>query len=258
VDIDGQIVGINTLGIPGGQGLGFSIPSRVVTDIVNRLRVKSSVDRAWTGLQLQPLIDFNSNTVIQSEVGALIRDVEKDSPSVVAGVQPGDILLEVNGKPLTAKYVEDLPVLRRELADLAIGELAKIAVRRGDATLSLEIKPVLKASVDGADFACKRWNVTVKGFNEFSEPELYFYEKGGVFVNGVRVPGNAQKAGLRRRDIILKIDGRDVKTIDDVRRIYEEVMANNKGPPRVLLEIRRGQFRQPIVLDYKEDYSKGD
>jgi serine protease Do len=258
VDIEGQIVGINTLGIQGGQGLGFSIPSNVVTGIVERLRTKTRVDRAWTGLQLQPLIDFSSNTVIQSDSGVLIRDVEKDSPSVVAGVRPGDILLEVNSKPVTAVYVEDLPALRRELADLAIGEQATLLVRRGDATVSVEVKPVLAGTIDGADFACKRWNLTVKGFNEFSEPDLYFYEKGGVFVNGVRVPGNAQKAGLRRRDIILKIDGREVKSVDDVRRVYEELLGDTKRPSRVLLEIRRGQFRQPIVLDYREDYSKGD
>jgi serine protease Do len=258
VDIDGQIVGINTLGISGGQGLGFSIPSNVVTDIVQRLRAKNTVDRAWTGLQLQPLIDFNSNTTIQSDSGVLIRDVEKDSPSVAAGVQPGDILLEVNGKALTAKYVEDLPVLRRELADLAIGEPANLVVHRGDANVTLQIKPVLKGYTDGADFSCKRWNLTVKEFNEFSEPDLYFYEKGGIFVNGVRVPGNAQKAGLRRRDIILKIDGRAVKSVDDVRKVYDELMADTKRPARVMLEIRRGQLRQPMVLDYKEDYSKGD
>ena len=122
----------------------------------------------------------------------------------------------------------------------------------------LEIKPVLKGSIDGADFACKRWNLTVKEFNEFSEPELYFYEKGGVFVNGVRSPGNAQKSGLRRRDIILKMDGREVKTVADVRKIYDELLADTKRQPRVLLEIRRGQFKQPLVLDYKEDFSKGD
>jgi serine protease Do len=258
VDIDGQIVGINTLGIQGGQGLGFSIPSNVVTDIVERLRTKKRVDRAWTGLQLQPLVDFNSNTTIVSDSGVLIRDVEKDSPSVAAGVQAGDILLQVNGKPVTAKYVEDLPALRRQLSDLAIGEAAHLVVRRQDASVPVDVSPVLKGSVDGADFACKRWNLTVKEFNEFSEPDLYFYEKGGVFVNGVRIPGNAQKAGLRRRDIILKIDGREVKSVDDVHAAYDAVLADPKHPLRVLLEIRRGQFRQPIVLDYKEDYSKGD
>ena len=258
VDIDGQIVGINTLAISSGQGLGFSIPSNIVRDVVDRLRTKNRVDRAWTGLQLQPLVDFNSNTITKSDAGVLVRDVEKDSPAVASGVFAGDILLEVGGKPATAMYAEDLPALRRRLADLAIGEPNKLVVRRAEKMVELEIKPVLKGSIDGADFACKRWNLTVKDFNEFSEPELYFYEKGGVFVNGVRFPGNAQKAGLRRRDIILKIDGREVKTVADVKKAYEELTADAKRQPRVLLEIRRGQFKQPLVLDYKEDFSKGD
>jgi serine protease Do len=258
VDIEGQIVGVNTLGVQGGQGLGFSIPSNIVRDVVDRLRTKNRVDRAWTGLQLQPLIDFNSNTIVKSDSGVLVRDVEKDSPAVIAGVQAGDILLDVNGKPVTAMYVEDLPALRRQIADLPIGEASKLIARRGDENVMLEIKPVLKGSIDGADFACKRWNLTVKEFNEFSEPDLFFYEKGGVFVNGVRSPGNAQRAGLRRRDIILKMEGREVKTVADVRKIYEELLADTKRPPRVNLEIRRGQFKQPLVLDYKEDFTKGD
>jgi serine protease Do len=258
VDIVGQIVGINTLGVQGGQGLGFSIPSNVVRDVVDRLRTKNRVDRAWTGLQLQPLIDFNSNTIIKSDSGVLVRDVEKDSPAVIAGVQAGDILIEVNGKPVTAMYVEDLPALRRQIADLPIAEPSKLVARRGDGNVTLEIKPVLKGSIDGADFACKRWNLTVKEFNEFSEPDLYFYQKGGVFVNGVRSPGNAQKAGLRRRDVILTMDGREVKTVADVRKIYEELLADTKRQPRLTLEIRRGQFKQQLVLDYKEDFTKGD
>jgi serine protease Do len=254
VNIDGQIVGINTLAVQAGQGLGFSIPSNVVTDVLERLRTDKHVARAWTGLQLQPLRDFNTNTFVQSDRGVLVRDVEDDSPALAAGAVAGDILLEVNGEPVTAMYVEDVPALRRRLADLTVGQPSKLVVRRGEQQVELQITPVLKGSVDLADFDCKRWNTTVKEFNEFSDPDLFFYEKGGVYIQGVRAPGNAQKAGLRRRDILLKIDGRDVKTVAEVKKIYEELLADTKRPLRVLLEIRRGQFRQPIVLDYKEDF----
>ncbi len=258
VDVDGQIVGINTLGVPGGQGIGFSIPSNVVTEVVERLRTKGRVDRAWTGLQLQPLKDFNSNTFTNSDAGVLVKDVEKDSPAVAAGVQAGDILLEAAGKAVTAMYAEELPAARRQLVDLAIAEPAALVVRRGDKSVKLSLTPVLKGSIDGTDFALKRWNFTIKEFNEFSEPELFFYEKGGVFVNGVRFPGNAQKAGLRRRDIVLKIDGREVKSVADMKQLYDELLADTKRTPRVRVDVRRGQFLVPIVLDYKEDFSKGD
>ena len=258
VDIEGQIVGINTLVLQGGQGLGFSIPSNVVRDVVERLREKGRVDRAWTGLQLQPLRDFNSNTFTKSDEGVLIRDVEKDSPAVAAGIHAGDLLLTVNGRACTAMYTEDLPGLRRQLADLPIGTPSTVVLRRGAGDLTLTLVPVLKGTIDGADYSCKRWNLTVKEFNEFSDPDLFFYEKGGVFVNGVRFPGNAQKAGLRRRDILLKIDGKEIKTAADVRNVYEQLMADANRQKRVVMEIRRGQFVQPIVLDYKEDFLKED
>jgi serine protease Do len=258
VDVDGKVVGINTMIIQGGQGLGFSIPSNVVGDVVERLKAKGRVERAWTGLVLQALRDFNSNTFTDSDAGVLVRDVEKDSPALAAGVQAGDILLDINERPVTAMYVEDLPGVRRQLAYVPIGQPSRLLVRRGDRNMTLEMTPVLKGSIDGADFACKRWNMTVKEFNEFSEPDLYFYERGGVFVNGVRSPGNAQKAGLRRRDILLKIDGREVRSVADVKRVYDALVVDKDRQPRVLVEVRRGQFVQPIVLDYKEDFLKED
>ena len=258
VDTEGRIVGINTLGVSAGQGIGFSSPSNIVTDIVERLRTQHRVDRAWTGLQLQALRDFSTNTFITSDSGALVRDVEKNSPALAAGVRAGDILLRVNEADVTAKYAEELPGLRRQIADLAIGQACELVLRRGEQQVELQLMPLLKGSVSGADFACKRWNFTVKEFNEFSDPDLFFYEKGGVYVNGVRSPGNAQKAGLRRRDILLKIDGREVKTASDVQKVYEDLTADSKRQQRVLLEIRRGQFRQPVVLDYKEDFLRED
>ncbi len=258
VDIEGRVIGINTLGVSAGQGLGFSIPSNVVSGIVERLRTQKRVDRAWIGLQMQPLRDFSTNTFTRSDSGVLIRDVERDSPALAAAVRAGDILVELNGEPISAMYAEDLPAARRRVADLPVGEPCELAVQRGAVRVTMHVTPLLKGSVTGADFACKRWNLTVKEFNEFSEPDLFFYEKGGVFVNGVRAPGNAQKAGLRRRDILLKIERREVKTTADVQKIYDELMADTTRPARVLLEIRRGQFRQPLVLDYKEDFNRED
>jgi serine protease Do len=258
VDTDGRVIGINTLAITGGQGLGFSIPSNVVTDIVTRLRKGRRVERAETGLQLQPLQDFNSNTFTNSERGVLIRDVDRDSPAEQAGLRAGDLLLEINGKPVTATYIEEVPSVRRLLADLPIGQPAKLTVRRGSEPITALVSPALKGSIDLSEFSCKRWNFTVREFNDVSDPDLAFYHKSGVAVAGVRTPGNAQKSGLRRQDIVLKIDGRDVKTTADVKKVYQEIMAQANRQPKVLLEIQRGQFRQPLVLDYREDFTKED
>ena len=258
VNTDGRIVGINTLGMMFG-GMGFSIPSNEVKKIVERLKKDGKVARAWTGMELQALNDFESNTFTRGVAdGVLIKGVEEDSPALRAGVKSGDVLLEFAGKQVHGQYVEQLPPIRWALSDLEPGKPAKMAVMRKGERMELELTPVVKGAVEGEDFDCRRWNMTVKDINKFSTPALYFYRKEGVFIRAVRFPGNAADAGLTRQDIILKIGADEVRTVADVKRAYEAVLADRKRDTKVLLTVLRGGLEQLVVLDYRKDYEKED
>jgi len=148
VDTQGRIVGINTLGITFGS-MGFSIPSNEVKKIVARLKKDGKCVRAWTGLELQALKDFDSNTFIDSEDGVLIKGVEEDSPADRAGVRSGDILLQVNGKKIHGMYVEQLPHIRWALADLPAGKPVRLTIRRAGRDQAVELTPVLKGAIEG-------------------------------------------------------------------------------------------------------------
>jgi len=78
--------------------------------------------RAHTGLRLQALKDFHSNTFVDAERGVLIAGVEENSPAAEAGIRPGDILLAIDGKPVEGLYAEMLPAIWRTLMDLKTGE----------------------------------------------------------------------------------------------------------------------------------------
>lgn len=250
VDIRGRVVGINTLAIRGGDGIGFAIPANIVRDIVERLRKNGRVIRAYTGLQLQPLKDFNTNTFIQSDKGVLIRDIRPMSPAAAAGVRPGDLLIAVNSEPVTAMYIEDLPYVERLLADLPIGKPATLTLQRHGEVIDVELVPEERGSLDLAYFDCEKWGFTAKEYNEFSEPSLAFYKKQGVCVSGVKYPSAAYRAGLREDDIILSIDGKPVATVEDLKQVYEEALAREGRNRRVLIRIQRSQFNIPLVLDY--------
>ena len=131
IDTKGTIVGINTLGVD-GSGIGFSIPASRVQDVVERLKRDGKVVRASTGLRLQALKDFHSNTFVEAEHGVLIAGVEENSPAVKAGIRPGDILLAIDGKPVEGLYAEMLPAIWRTLVDLKVGQRRPdgIAARR--------------------------------------------------------------------------------------------------------------------------------
>lgn len=255
IDTDGAIVGINTLGVD-GSGIGFSIPASTVQNTVGRLRRDGKVVRAYTGLRLQALKDFMSNTFVESEHGVLIAGVEENSPAAHAGLRAGDILLTVGDKPVEGAYAEMLPEIWRRLADLRIDEPVAMEFLRGGERMQIEVTPEQKGASEGEDFDCRRWNMTVKEINKYRTPQLYYLREQGVYIQGTRYPGNAANSGLNRRDIILTIDKEPVQTIVDVKRVYEQIIQDDKRERKVVVEVLRSGLRKWIVLDYRRDYEE--
>lgn len=257
VNTDGNVVGINTLGISIGT-VGFSIPSNEVQRIIKRLEEDGTVKRAWTGLELQALKDFDSNTFVDAEKGVLVKGVEEGSPAAGAGLASGDILVELNGQAVNGTYVEQLPYIRWALGDLPPGQPASLKVLRGDQTLQRALTPVEKGKVEGDDFDCHRWNMTLKEISKHANPTLYFFRKKGVFVRAVRYPGNADTAGVQRHDILLEVGGEQVETVEDVQAVYDALLADEEREKKVLLRVLRDGLEHLIVLDYRKDYEKED
>jgi len=259
VNTQGEIIGINALDVFAADGLGFSIPSNVVQEVVKRLKKDGRVIRAWTGLKLQALKDFNSDTFVDSEFGVLIADVDESSPAEEAGVKSHDLLLEINGAKVNGTYVEDLPQIRWLLADLPLDTPSKFLLERRDGPgekIEISFTPSEKGKFEGADFECKQWNMTVKEISKFRDPDLYFRRPKGIYIQGIRAPGNARDADLRRKDIILSIDGKKVESLEDVKEIYSEIMEDEKREKRVRVVVLRGGYQKWIILDYKTDYTK--
>lgn len=255
IDTKGAIVGINTLGID-GSGIGFSIPASRVQDVVERLKRDGKVVRASTGLRLQALKDFHSNTFVDAERGVLIAGVEDNSPAAQAGIRPGDLLLAIDAKPVDGLYAEMLPAIWRTLVDLKAGTPVPLELQRGSEKVQVKITPGQKGLSEGEDFDCRRWNMTLKEINKDRTPQLYYLKENGVFVQGVRYPGNAASSGLGRRDIILTIDKEPVQTIEDVRRVYERIIKDEKREKKIVVEVLRSGLRNWVVLDYRRDYEQ--
>lgn len=255
IDTQGHIVGINTLGVS-GTGLGFSIPASMVQSVITKLRRDGRVVRAFTGLRLQALKDFDSNTFVDSEHGVLITGVEENSPAAEAGIRAGDILLSIDGQVIEGIYAEMLPAIWCRLADLAVDTPVLLELRRGHETFQATIMPEEKGQLEGEDFDCRRWNMTVKEINKYRTPGLYYIQKKGIYIQGVKRPGNAVRSGLGRRDIIAKIDGEPVETIDQVTQAYERIIQDEGREKKVMFEVLRGGLRKWIVLDYRRDYDE--
>jgi serine protease Do len=256
VNTAGEVVGINTMGVIFGGDMGFAVPSATIREILPRLRQRGDIEWAWIGLQLQPIRDFDRNVYFEGNEGVIVSGTDEASPARAAGVQERDRLLAVNDVKVTALTAEELPAVRRMMALLPLEKPIKLTLQRGNKTLNLSVTPRRKGKVEGEELDCPRWDLTVKAINQFENRDLYFYRQQGVFLFGIEVPGNAADVRLGRGDIILEIGGQEVKTLDDVRRIYRESVANVAAQSRLLFTVLRNGLMRQVILDFSRDYER--
>jgi len=257
VNIRGEVVGLNTRGMMSGGGdMGFTVPIEVARSVADLIRRDGRMEWSWTGLQLQPLRDFNRNVYFPYDQGVMIAETDPESPARRAGIQGGDRLVKVNGQPVLGLTQEDIPGINRLLGLLAKGQPTQLELVRRDTPLSVEITPRAKGRVEGEELDFPRWDFTAKAINQFDNPDLHFHRPEGVFIFGVRYPGNAAAAGLTAQDIVIKLDGREVRSLDDLRTLHQEAIAGIGSKHRVLLSLlRNGELRQ-VVLDFSREHTK--
>jgi len=256
VNTAGEVVGINSRGTMRGGDLGFAIPSEMIQHLIPQLRRHGKVNWSWTGLQLQPLKDFNRNIYFDGTEGVIVAETDPESPARRAGIRARDRILSIDGKAVSAITEEDLPALRRKLGSLEKGKPVRVELLREGRRLTVALTPREKGKVEGGELDCPRWDLTVKAINRFDNPDLYFHRKRGVFIFGVKYPGNAADAGLSSQDIILKIDGRNVASLADVKAIHQAALKNIRTRHRAVFTILRNGLMRQVVLDFSRDYEK--
>jgi serine protease Do len=126
-DLQGQVVGLNTVVSAAGQGIAFAIPWSTIAEALPRLKLGGHVSRSWLGVFIRAPEGASS--------GVLVEGVVDDSPAARAGVRPGDVLLALGGRAI-GSHVE----FRLQVAASVAGQLLALRVRRGRETLDLTVR----------------------------------------------------------------------------------------------------------------------
>src|SRR6185295_12829960 len=128
-NMNGELIGINTaiMSRSGGSiGLGFSIPSSMIVNAVTQLRETGKVNRGWIGVRIQDVTDDIAESLsMPATRGALVAGVVEKGPAALAGILPGDVIVEFDGKPITAMH--ELP---RFVAEEPVGKEVQVKVFR--------------------------------------------------------------------------------------------------------------------------------
>src|SRR5690606_36247875 len=130
-NMDGEVIGINTAIISptgGSIGIGFAIPSTTALNVINQLREFGETRRGWLGVRIQEVTDEVADGLSMADAsGALVAGVTEEGPAALAGIEPGDVILEFDGREVKAMH--ELP---RMVADEPIGkEVPVVVLRKG-------------------------------------------------------------------------------------------------------------------------------
>jgi serine protease Do len=256
VDTEGRVVGLNSRGAMQGGDLGFAIPASTLKTMLPRLAEFGAGNWAYTGIRLQPLRDFTRDMYFDGTDGVIVAQAEPNSPAADAGVQTRDRILKINGKSITALTEEDLPAVRERLALAEADKPMELLVRRGAEELTLKVTPRIKGKTQGEQKDFPRWDFTAASINQFDNADLYFHRKQGVFVKGIKQPGNAVTSGLQPNDIVLRIGQGEIKSLEELTTAHQAAMTNVDKEHRILLTVLRNGMMRQVVLDFSRDYAK--
>lgn len=220
VNLQGQVIGINELG---GSGAGFAIPSNIVAQVFEEVLRYGRVKRGWLGMNVLPVSKMGRNT------GALVSSLIPGSPAAKAGVQPGDILLDLDGVPTNVRFFEETPLLYQRIASLPAGHPARLQLlRQGQThTLTAIVAPMRPYLNQEEEF--RSLGVTVRDMTEAMALAHNLPEKDGVYVTGVRpgYPFEAAQPHLVEGDVIRALDGKPTPNIAAMRRVLTAVGKNS-------------------------------
>ncbi|MFC0588620.1 Do family serine endopeptidase [Novosphingobium aquiterrae] len=263
-DMKGQVIGINNAIFSptgGSVGIGFAIPAETAAPIVDKLIKGVSIDRGYLGVQIQPVTEDVADSLgLAHNRGELVQSVQPGQPAATAGIQPGDVVLKVDGKDVspdqTLSYIvaNTAPGKRIPIELIRQGKRLTLTATVGKRPSEEEMAkqsfnpnatpqddPYSQDQTQGEGLAAKALGLSVLAMTPQIAGQLGVpTTTRGVVVAQVDQSSDAAARGFQRGDIILSANYRDTASVADLETVIRGAKAENRSA--ILLRAqRRGQ-----------------
>ncbi|HMJ99224.1 MAG TPA: Do family serine endopeptidase [Reyranella sp.] len=255
-DMDGHVIGINTAIFSpsgGSVGLGFAIPSSLAEPVVAQLKTNGRVERGLLGVQIQPVTEELAQSMsLGSEKGALVAQVQPDSPALAAGIKSGDVIKSVDGK-----NIETIRDLTRMISAVKPGTSVKLDLWRDGKDMSVTAKvgdqkeegAVVKAKADQPDAKKAEpmsYGVSLAPISPEARQELKLDDSiKGAVVAAVEPGSPADDQGLKAGDVLQQV-GKDM--VDSPKMAAEKLKEAKKTGKPVLMKIYREGMTRFVAI----------
>ncbi len=245
LDLKGQVIGINTAIIASGQGIGFAIPINMAKSIVAQLKEKGSVTRGWLGVAIQNLSpELAEYYGLKTHKGVMVTQVFKGDPADKAGIKPKDIIIAVDGHPVsTGRELSSI------IANTPVGSKTRITLLRNGKRKTVTVKVakreddqlvVNEGSGRSESMGIQVAEITPERARQFGLDK----DEKGVLVMDVQSGSRADEAGLRPGDIIKEVNHERISDLDDFRKAMRKATKHKKA---IQMLVKRRNYGFKVV-----------
>jgi serine protease Do len=241
INASGEVVGVNSAIFSqsgGNVGIGFAIPIDLAKKVVDQLKKNGRVVRGWLGIRAQDVSPQLAASLALSRNPAdmaVVTEVGEGSPAAEAGVKPGDVVLELNGKPVPKS--QDFPAV---IADTPPGQKVKLKIFRDKKEQIVSVKigelPEDGDAVQKAEARDPEIGVRVQRITPEAARRLGLNSTKGVLIVEVQPGSPADLVGLEPADVVREVNQRPVSNISD----FERAVRQGRRGERILLLVQRG------------------